>query len=193
MTRSTTTTSALLAGVIVLALGSACKKPEQITQPPTPVKQAPSPSTEIDNQDAKKHQEEMEAARRAEEAKRLAAEKEAAFKRAAAEALRDIHFDYDKFEIKSEDRSQLQKISEFLLAYPAVKIEIQGHCDERGTNEYNLALGNRRASATMRYLVALGSPEQKFTLISFGKEKPICTEENEACWSKNRRAHFELK
>ncbi len=194
MTRSTTTTFALLAGFILLGLGSACKKPEPV-QPvaPAPVKQAPAPAPATDDQAAKKRQDELDAARKAEEAKRLEAEKQAAFRLAAAGALQDIHFDYDKYEIKAEDRSQLQKISDFMRAYPAVKVEIQGHCDERGTNEYNLALGNKRASVTMRYLMSLGVPEQKFTLISYGKEKPLCTEGNEACWSKNRRAHFELK
>ena len=194
MTRSTTTTSALLAGFILLGVGSACKKPEPV-QPaaPAPFKQAPAPAPAMDNQDAKKRQDELEAARKAEEAKRLEADRQAALHRAAAAALQDIHFDYDKYDIKAEDRPQLQKISEFLRAYPAVKMEIQGHCDERGTNEYNLALGNKRASATMHYLMALGAPEQKFALISYGKERPLCTEGNEACWSKNRRAHFELK
>ncbi len=194
MTHSIPTTSALLAGLILLGVGSACKKPEPV-QPaaPAPVKQAPAPTQAVDDQAAKKRQDELEAARKAEEAKRLEAEKQAAFHRAAAAALQDIHFDFDKYDIKAEDRPQLQRISEFLRAYPAVKVEIQGHCDERGTNEYNLALGNRRAAATMEYLMALGSVEKQFTLISYGKERPLCTESNEACWSKNRRAHFELK
>ena len=194
MTHSASATSALLAGLILLGTGSACKKPEPV-QPaaPAPAKQAPAPTPAMDNQDAKKRQDELEAARKAEEARRLEAEKQAAFHRAAAAALQDIHFDFDKYDIKAEDRPQLQKISEFLRAYPAVKVEIQGHCDERGTNEYNLALGNRRAAATMEYLMALGSVEKQFTLISYGKERPLCTESNEACWSKNRRAHFELK
>ncbi|MCE1204572.1 MAG: peptidoglycan-associated lipoprotein Pal [Holophagaceae bacterium] len=200
MTRPTITASAMLAGAILLGTGLACKKPEPM-QAPAPVKQGPT-QAELDAkaaadrkaaEEAKRRQAELEAAKKAEEAKRLAAENAAALKRAAAEALKDIHFDYDKSEIKAEDRAQLQKISDFLKAYPAVKVEIQGHCDERGTNEYNLALGNRRASATLQYLMALGSPDQKFTLISFGKEKPLCTEGNEACWRKNRRAHFELK
>lgn len=202
MTRSFSTTSALSAVLILLAVGTACKKPEPL-QPtaPAPVKLGPSQvdldaKAEADQKaamDAKKRQMELEAARKAEEAKHLEAEKQATFHRAAAEALQDIHFDYDKSEIKAEDRTHLQKIAEFLRVYPAVKVEIQGHCDERGTNEFNLALGNRRASETMKYLVALGSQEQQFTLISYGKEKPLCTEGNEACWSKNRRAHFELK
>ncbi|MBK7292870.1 MAG: OmpA family protein [Holophagaceae bacterium] len=200
MTRSTTT--ALLAGAILLGAGLACKKPEPMQAPaPVPVKQGPS-QAELDAkaaadrraaEEAKRRQAEQETAQQAEQARRVAAEREAALKRAAAKALQDVHFDYDKSEIRAEDRPQLQKLSDFLKAYPAVKIEIQGHCDERGTNEYNLALGNRRASTTMRYLMALGSPEQTFTLISFGKEKPLCTEGNEVCWRRNRRAHFELK
>jgi peptidoglycan-associated lipoprotein len=191
MTRSLPTISALLAGLILLGAGSACKKPEPIKAPaPVPEKQAPAATPEVDT---KKQQDERDAARKAEEARRLAAEKEAAFRHAASEALKDIHFDYDKSEIRAEDRGQLQKLSEFLRAYPAVKVEIQGHCDERGTNEYNLALGNRRASVAMRYLMSLGSAEQTFTLISYGKEKPLCTQHDENCWSKNRRAHFELK
>ena len=195
MTRSFSTTTALLSAVILLGAASACKKPEPIQAPaPVPVKQVAAPiAPPVDDQAAKNRQAEIGAVKQAEEAKRLAAEKEAAFRRAAADALQDIHFDYDKSEIKAENRGQLQKVSEFLRAYPALKVEIQGHCDERGTNEYNLALGNRRAAATMHYLTALGSSEQKFTLISFGKEKPLCTEETEACMSKNRRAHFELK
>jgi peptidoglycan-associated lipoprotein len=193
MTHSTPTTSALLAGLILLGVGSACKKPEPVAAAPAPVKQAPAPAPVMDDRDAKKRQDELEAARKAEEARRVEADRQAALHRAAAAALQDIHFDYDKYDIKAEDRPRLQKISEFLRAYPAVKVEIQGHCDERGTNEYNLALGNRRAAATMDYLMALGSSDKKFTLISYGKERPLCTEGNEACWSKNRRAHFELK
>jgi len=194
MTRSFSTTTALLSTLILLGVGSACKKPEAM-QPaaPAPVKQVTTPVAPIDDQAAKQRQADLDAAKQAEEAKRLSAEKEAAFRRAAADALQDIHFDYDMSEIKAGDRAQLQKVSDFLRAYPASKVEIQGHCDERGTNEYNLALGNRRAAATMHYLSALGSAEQKFTLISFGKEKPLCTEGTEACMSKNRRAHFELK
>ena len=73
------------------------------------------------------------------------------------------------------------------------KVEIQGHCDERGTNEYNLALGNRRADAALAYLKTLGVAGDRMSTISFGKEKPLCTESNEACWSKNRRDEFHLK
>lgn len=194
MNRPFPTAFAALTGLLILGVGSACKKPEPM-QPsiPAPIQPAAAAAPVVDDQAAMKRQAELDAAMKAEEAKRLAAEKEAAFRRAAAEALKDIHFEYDKSEIKAEDRHQLQRVWEFLTVFPMVKLEIQGHCDERGTNEYNLALGNRRAGTTMHYLMALGAPEQRFTLISFGKEKPLCTVGNEACWSKNRRAHFELK
>ena len=132
----------------------------------------------------------------AEEAARKAAaeaEKAAAFKKAAAAALQTIHFDYDKSEIKEKDRALLQAIADFMKAFPAAKVEIEGHCDERGTNEYNLALGNKRAAAALAYLKTLGVDEARFTTISYGKEKPLCTEAKEACWSQNRRGEFKLK
>ena len=131
----------------------------------------------------------------AEEAARKAAEaeKSAAFQKAAEAALKNIHFDYDKAEIKEKDRATLQGIADFMKAFPAAKLEIEGHCDERGTNEYNLALGNQRSAAALAYLKTLGVDEARFTTISYGKEKPLCTEAKEACWSQNRRGEFKLK
>ncbi|HJW72194.1 MAG TPA: peptidoglycan-associated lipoprotein Pal [Geothrix sp.] len=131
----------------------------------------------------------------AEEAARKAAESEKAtvFQKAADAALKNIHFDYDKYEIKQNDRTILQGIADFMKAFPTAKVEIQGHCDERGTNEYNLALGNKRAAAAMAYLKTLGVDEARFTTISFGKEKPLCTESKESCWSQNRRGEFHIK
>ena len=131
----------------------------------------------------------------ADEAARLAAEAEkaGAYKKAAEAALKTIHFDFDKSDIKEGDRPLLQGIADFLKAYPAAKVEIEGHCDERGTNEYNLALGNRRAAAALAYLKTLGVDEARFTTISYGKEKPLCTEAKENCWSQNRRGEFKLK
>jgi peptidoglycan-associated lipoprotein len=102
----------------------------------------------------------------------------------------DVHFDFDKYEIQEKAKPVLQKIASWLLKNPAAKILIEGHCDSRGTSEYNLALGDRRARAARDYLVALGIPSGKIEMISYGKENPICTEETEECWAKNRRAHF---
>lgn len=137
---------------------------------------------------AKKAAEEAAAKKAAEEAAAAAA-----FKAAADKALVNIHFDFDKSDIKEADRSILQGIADFMKAYPQAKVEIQGHCDERGTNEYNLALGNRRAAAALAYLKTLGVDEARFTTISYGKERPLCTEAKESCWSQNRRDEFHLK
>lgn len=130
----------------------------------------------------------------ADEAARKVVETEkATISKTAAEALKNIHFDYDKSDIKEADRTLLQGIADFMKAFPNAKLEIEGHCDERGTNEYNLALGNRRAAAALAYLKTLGVDEARFTTISYGKEKPLCTEAKEACWSQNRRCEFKLK
>jgi peptidoglycan-associated lipoprotein len=102
----------------------------------------------------------------------------------------DIHFDFDKYDIREDAKPILQNIASWLLKNPSAKILTEGHCDERGTSEYNLALGDRRARGVRDYLVALGIPSGRIEMISYGKEKPICTEKTEECWAKNRRAHF---
>lgn len=193
MTRSLSKLTVLVGATVLILSAVACKKPQLAPAPvksTAPVAQAPA---KRDDAEAKRRQAELDAARKAEEAKRLEAEKKAAFQKAAAAALQDIHFDYDKDHIKASDKERLQKIAAFMSAYPATKLQIQGHCDERGTNEYNLALGNRRAAATLSYLTTLGAKESQFSLISYGKERPLCTERTEACMAQNRRAHFELK
>jgi peptidoglycan-associated lipoprotein len=104
----------------------------------------------------------------------------------------DIHFDFDKYDIKAEDRPALKKIADWLIANPHVTLRAEGNCDERGTNEYNLGLGERRANAAKAYLMSLGVPAARIKTISYGEEKPLCTEHNESCWLKNRRDHFEI-
>jgi peptidoglycan-associated lipoprotein len=104
--------------------------------------------------------------------------------------LKDIHFDFDKYDIRPDARPILDSIASWLRENEEVNIIIEGHCDERGTNEYNLALGEKRAKATRDYLVSLGVSPKRMSLITYGEEKPLCTEKNEACWQKNRRAHF---
>jgi peptidoglycan-associated lipoprotein len=103
-----------------------------------------------------------------------------------------IYFDFDKSDIKAEAKPVLEKKAEFLRANPSFKVRIEGNCDERGTNEYNMALGDRRAKAAMKYLNALGISADRMTTISYGEERPICKEHNETCWSKNRRDDFRL-
>jgi peptidoglycan-associated lipoprotein len=103
-----------------------------------------------------------------------------------------IYFDFDKAEIKAEAKAILEKKAAWLRANPSYKVRIEGNCDERGTNEYNLALGDRRAKAAQKYLNALGISMDRMSTISFGEEKPMCKEKNETCWSKNRRDDFKL-
>ncbi len=107
--------------------------------------------------------------------------------------LKDIHFDFDKYDIRPGDAKTLDANAGWLKSNPDQLVLIEGHCDERGTNEYNLALGERRAKAAMNYLVSQGVQAGRITIISYGEERPLCTEHNEACWSQNRRAHFLVK
>ena len=111
----------------------------------------------------------------------------------AVDALKDIHFDFDKYDIRSGDAEILDENARWLKTNAGYVILVEGHADERGTNEYNLALGERRAKATMNYLVAQGISASRMTLISYGEERRLCTEKNEDCWAKNRRAHFLVK
>jgi len=115
-----------------------------------------------------------------------------ALKRAAqAEgALLPIYFDFDKYNLKPEAKKNLDKTAAWLSKNPTVKIRIEGNCDERGTNEYNMALGERRANSAKEYLVKLGIAAERLETASWGEEKPICTEHNESCWWQNRRDDF---
>jgi len=105
-------------------------------------------------------------------------------------ALKDVLFDYDKYNIRDDARPVLDTVSSFLKKNGAMNVVIEGHCDERGTNEYNLALGEKRAKAAKDYLTSLGVMPARLSIITYGEEKPLCTEQNETCWQKNRRAHF---
>ena len=107
--------------------------------------------------------------------------------------LKDIHFDFDKYDIRPGDAKILDANGAWLKQAASNLVLIEGHADERGTNEYNLALGERRAKATMNYLVSQGIQASRMTIISYGEERPACTDKNESCWSKNRRAHFLVK
>jgi peptidoglycan-associated lipoprotein len=109
---------------------------------------------------------------------------------AAAFQENDIHFDYDRFSIRPEDRKILADKASFLNANPNVKIRVEGHADERGTTEYNLALGERRANAAKEYLVFLGINAGRITTVSYGEEKPLDPALTEEAYAQNRRAHF---
>jgi peptidoglycan-associated lipoprotein len=111
----------------------------------------------------------------------------------AVAALKEVYFDFDKYDIRPEDAKTLDANATWLKSNGDNLVLIEGHCDERGTNEYNLALGERRAKSTMNYLVSQGIQANRITIISYGEERPVCTEKTEACWAKNRRANFLVK
>jgi peptidoglycan-associated lipoprotein len=104
--------------------------------------------------------------------------------------LADIHFEFDRADIREGDRAILSKNADALKKFDFLKVTIEGHCDERGTVEYNLALGERRARAAYDYLVSLGVPADRLKTVSYGKEVPLCQEHTEDCWARNRRDRF---
>jgi peptidoglycan-associated lipoprotein len=181
-----------LAVLLTLGVGVACKKPAPAPEPQAPqVEPAPAAT---DDAEAKRKAAEEEARRKAEEEARRKAEAEAAaYRQAADAALRDINFDFDKSSIREVDKPKLQAIADFMKAYPQAKVQIEGHCDERGTVEYNLALGERRAHAAQSYLVTLGTTEGRLSSISFGKERPKVQGHDEETWLINRRCEFKLQ
>lgn len=104
--------------------------------------------------------------------------------------VKDAFFDYDKADIRADARDALARSAEFLRGYPQVKVVVEGHCDERGSTEYNIALGERRAQAVRNFMISLGITADRLDTTSFGKEKPFCSASNEQCWQQNRRGHF---
>lgn len=159
------------------------------------------PTTKKSEEAVKKEAKEEELARIKEEEAKKAQEKE--FEKSLvpkktpgiegevfeSKLLKDIYFDFDKYDIRPTDAGILKENAALLVKFPNVKIQIEGHCDERGTVEYNLALGERRANNAKRYLISLGIPEKRISTISYGKERPSDPGHNEEAWAKNRRAH----
>ncbi len=117
-------------------------------------------------------------------------ERELSVAEMAKTVLMDVLFDYDKYNIRPDSRPALDAVASFMNENMDLNIVIEGHCDERGTNEYNLALGERRAKSTKTYLASLGIASSRIITITYGEEKQICTMSTESCWQSNRRAHF---
>ena len=111
----------------------------------------------------------------------------------ASAQLKDIRFEFDRYDIRAEDAEVLDANAESLRANPKLQLLIEGHADQRGTSEYNMALADRRAKASMNYLVSRGVRANRISVISYGKERPMCVQASEECWSQNRRAHFLVK
>jgi len=194
-----------LAALMALGAGVACNEPKGPIAGPTDgdreaAERAAREAAERDRAAAERAAREAaeraraaeEAARRAEEAKR-AEEARRAMAQAAAAALLDVNFDYNKADVRKADRIKLEAIAGFMRAYPQASVRIEGHCDERGTIEYNLALGERRAYAAKSYLVGLGIGESRFGTVSYGKERPKVAGQSEKSWFVNRRCEFKLQ
>jgi len=111
----------------------------------------------------------------------------------AVSDMPDVHFDFDRYAVRPADTKVLDGNAAWMKSHPQALLMIEGHCDERGTGEYNFALGERRAKATMDYLVSRGIDARRITVVSFGEERPTCRDHKEGCWAKNRRAHFLVK
>jgi peptidoglycan-associated lipoprotein len=163
---------------IAVCVSFACKKkaPVEPVQPPPPVEQKeveevpPPPPPEKELTD-----EELFQMKGLEE---------------VSKELKDVFFDFDKYNIRDDQVANLEYNAAYLKKWKSVRILIEGHCDERGTNEYNMALGHRRASAAKDYLVSLGVEESRIEIISYGEERPFALGHNEDAWWQNRRAHF---
>lgn len=108
----------------------------------------------------------------------------------SAEIFKDVYFNYDRYDIREDALPVLKSVANYAMKNQAQKVLIEGHCDDRGTNEYNLALGDRRAQSIKNYLLSLGVSSSRMEVISYGEEKPLCAEQTENCWARNRRAHF---
>jgi peptidoglycan-associated lipoprotein len=152
------------------------------------VSSTPEAHPQTDQAQVKAAEDAAAAAAAAEKARKE--EEERVAKEAAAQAtagLRPVYFDFDRSAIRDDAKPIMKANAEYLKAHPGAKIRIEGNCDERGTIEYNQALGQRRASSAKKYLTDLGISADRITLISYGKERPICPEGTEGCWQKNRR------
>lgn len=178
---------------MLLVLGVSCAKKQVTTA---------EPGMEMTAEEAAAQQAaEDEAAAR--EAERLRREREARYRAEAAEmsaeALRqrfeeeNVHFDFDKYVLTPQAMMVLDEKAVYLRDNRRVRVLVEGHADERGTNEYNLALGDRRANSAKNYLIKSGVDASRFTTISYGEEQPLCNQRNESCWTKNRRAQFRIR
>jgi len=188
---------------VLLSFGAACAK-KQVEVAPVVDTSAEDEARRLAEERAA--EERRLAEERAAEERRLAEQRAAEEKkRAEEEAARrllqqqisafeseKIYFDYDRAELKAEAQATLEKKAKFLEDNPSYSVTIEGHCDERGTNEYNLALGERRADAAKKYLSSLGISSGRITTVSYGEEKPVATGHDESSWSQNRRDEFKL-
>ncbi len=170
----------LAAAILPLAAGCKKKPPTTTAEARPPVEAPAPPETRVPPPPAPAPREEVETAVLAkglDELNRLG-------------YLQDAYFDYDQSDLREDARTALSANAEWLKKFSSIQVLIEGHCDERGTSAYNLALGDRRANAARDYLDSLGIAATRARTVSYGKERPVCTESTEDCWQRNRRAHF---
>ncbi|MCG6982344.1 MAG: peptidoglycan-associated lipoprotein Pal [Deltaproteobacteria bacterium] len=182
----------MLAMLLVLSVSCAKKK--------VTMEAEPTQEMTAEQMEAQQAAQEAAAAREAQMAQKGEAEQqreeaammaEEARKRAFVEE--NIHFDFDKYDLKPKAMMILDEKAAYLREHPEVRVLVEGHCDDRGTNEYNLALGDRRANSAKNYLVRSGVAESRITTISYGEEQPLCMEQTESCWWRNRRDQFQIR
>ena len=176
----------VLAALMALVLVSACsKKPEPVVTPPPPEMSEKAPTTDVAPDTTPAGPVDVEEEKPPMSLQEMQADAE------RGGLLGDVFYDFDKSDLRAEARERLAKNAEWMKSGGAgLRFTIEGHCDERGTNEYNIALGQSRGSVALDYLVSLGVARSRFKTISYGEERPFCTESNEGCWQKNRRARF---
>ena len=180
---------------MLLVLGVSCAK-KTVTMEAEPMEEERA----VESAAAQQSAEEAAAAREAKLAQMSEADRQREEAAMMAEEARmrafvdeHIHFDFDKYDLKPKAMMILDEKAAYLREHPEVRVLIEGHCDERGTNEYNLALGDRRANSAKNYLVRSGVAESRITTISYGEEQPLCMEHAESCWWRNRRAQFQVR
>lgn len=189
---------ALVLMMALFMLGASCQKQKVATQPATATAAEEEAQRKAEEEASQKELERQKAIEEetleAESAKEAGLSAEMEEERKMTERAvfenEDIQFEFDSIRLNSEAQEILRKKAQWLKANPAARVTIEGHCDNRGTNEYNLALGDRRAHSAQVFLIDLGIAESRVQTISFGEERPIDTADNEAAWAQNRRAHF---
>lgn len=178
---------------MLLALGVSCAKKQVTmeTQEMAADESQQSAEDEAARREAEEARLQEQRAREARQRQEASSMSEAA--RKAAFEDEEIHFDFDKYVLTPQAMMILDDKAAYLREHPEVRVLVEGHCDDRGSNEYNLALGDRRANSAKNYLVKSGVAESQVTTISYGEEQPLCMQQNESCWYRNRRGHFSAR
>ena len=176
---------------MLLALGVSCAKKQVTMDTQEMAAEEGAAQQSAEDEAARRQAEEMRRAREARQSEQAASMSEEA--RRAAFEDENIHFDFDKYVLTPQAMMILDDKAAYLREHSEVRVLVEGHCDDRGSNEYNLALGDRRANSAKNYLVKSGVAASRITTISYGEEQPLCRQQNESCWSRNRRGQFSVR